>query len=57
MPRYYDERLKKVNPDLHDDIKAFRAQKGYESPDNTPERLATREKIASAKTESLKRSL
>jgi hypothetical protein len=57
MPRYYDERLKKVNPDLHDDIKAHRAHKGYESPDNTPERLVTREKIASAKSQSLKRSL
>jgi hypothetical protein len=57
MPRYYDERLKKVNPDLHDDVKAHRAHKGYESPDNTPERLVTREKVASAKTQSLKRSL
>jgi hypothetical protein len=57
MPRYYDERLKKVNPDLYDDIKAERARKGYESKDNTPERLETREKVAQAKHSNLTRSL
>jgi len=57
IPRYYDEKVKKHNPDLIDSIKAHRAHKGYESKDNTPERLATREVVAKAKTKPLIRSL
>jgi hypothetical protein len=57
IPRYYDNLLKESNPDLYDDLKAERARIGYESEDNTPERLKVREKVAQAKTSRLKRSL
>jgi hypothetical protein len=56
-PRYYDEQLKKEDPDMYDQLKAWRAQKGYESPDGTPGRLETREKVAQAKSSNLLRSL
>jgi hypothetical protein len=57
IPRYYDEQLKKENPDMYDDLKAWRAKQGYDSVDNTTERLQTREKCARAKTSHLERSL
>lgn len=56
-PRYYDEQLKKEDPDMYDQLKAWRAKQGYESVDNTPGRLQTREKVAQAKTSKLSRSL
>jgi len=57
IPRYYDKVIDKIDPYQIDDVKAERAKIGYESPDNTPERLAVREKVAQAKTQKLKRSL
>lgn len=57
IPRYYDEQLRKENPDMYDQLKAWRAKKGYESVDNTPGRLQVREKCAMAKTRRLERSL
>jgi hypothetical protein len=56
-PRFYDEKLKKENPDLYDELKAWRAKNGYDSDDNKPGRLKSREKVAQAKTTQLKRSL
>lgn len=55
--RYYDNQLKRLNPDMYDDIKAERARKGYESQDNSPERLEVRENLAKAKNKRLIRSL
>lgn len=56
-PRYYDEQLKKEDPDMYDQLKAWRAAKGYESTDNTPERLSVRQNVAQAKHSKLERSL
>jgi hypothetical protein len=57
IPRFYDNLLKEKDELLADSIKAERAVKGYESPDNKPERLEVREKVAQAKSSRLKRSL
>jgi hypothetical protein len=56
-PRYYDEHLKKEDPDMYDQLKAWRAKQGYESPDNTPERLRTRKHVKQANIKKYKRSL
>jgi hypothetical protein len=56
-PRFYDDKLKKDNPEMYDELKAWRAKKGYESTDNEPGRLAQRMKVTQAKTKPLKRSL
>lgn len=56
-PRYYDEKLKKDNPEMYDELKAWRAKNGYESTDNEPGRLKSREKVAKAQHSQLKRSL
>uniref|UniRef100_UPI00404773E8 rolling circle replication-associated protein n=1 Tax=Mariniflexile sp. TaxID=1979402 RepID=UPI00404773E8 len=57
-PRFYDEALKKVDPDLHHQLQYERhlhAQERY--LDNTDARLAVREAVALAQTKTLKRSL
>lgn len=56
-PRAYDRYLKEIDPHLYDDIKAGRNLAGYESPDNTEQRLETREKVKTAQFSRLKRSL
>jgi hypothetical protein len=56
-PRYYDEQLKKEDPDMYDQLKAWRAKQGYESTDNEPDRLKAREKVTKAQHSQLKRSL
>jgi len=57
LPRYYDERHKKVDPDQIDSVKAYRALKGYESEDNTPARLQARNKVKQAQLKPKIRSL
>jgi len=57
LPRYYDERHKKIDPDTVDSVKAHRAHKGYESVDNSPERLQTREAVKRAQQKPKIRSL
>lgn len=57
-PRYYDEKIKEIDPDLIEQVKENRkilAMKLY--GDNTPERLEQRKKVALAKSKLLKRSL
>jgi hypothetical protein len=56
-PRFYDNKLKEEDPDMYDELKAWRAKNGYESADNSPERLQSREKVAQAKHKPLVRSL
>jgi hypothetical protein len=56
-PRYYDEQLRRTNPDLYDRLKAERAADAYESPDNSASRLAAREKVSEAKHSFKKRTL
>jgi len=56
-PRYYDKYLESIDLDMYDDIKAGRALAGYESPDNTEQRLVTREHVKTAQLSNLKRQL
>ena len=55
-PRYYDEQLRRNDPDLHDSIKAQREYQAYLSEDNTPERLQVREKVTKARVSKQTRS-
>jgi hypothetical protein len=54
-PRYYDDKLALIDPFTIDENKQKRVDKAENSPDNTLERLATREYIALQKTEKLHR--
>ena len=57
-PRYYDSVLAKENPELLARLKAARIKKAeLKSADNTPERLATKKKIAELRVRKLKREL
>jgi len=55
-PRYYDKLLEMVDASALEEIKAERA-KGITYEDNTPERLAVREKVALARLNLKKRQL
>jgi len=54
-PRFYDLKLEKIDPDLHEENKFNRLDKAAASPDNTPERLQVREYIARQKSKQLHR--
>lgn len=54
-PRYYDNKLALIDPYTLDENKQNRIDKAENCPDNTPERLATREYIALQKAEKLHR--
>ena len=57
-PRYYTERLKAEDPELHEEIKRERDRFMQENSDEyTPERLKARYKIAQTKAQRLKRTL
>ncbi|AXH76105.1 MAG: replication initiator protein [Microviridae sp.] len=56
-PRYYDNRLKKVDPDLHEEIlykRELDMRKRYE--DNTNSRLQVKEQVTKARVEMYKRN-
>lgn len=55
-PRYYDKLLTLVDAYAFEEIQAAR-QEGINHSDNTPERLATREKVALARLEFKRRQL
>ncbi|WNK12713.1 MAG: replication initiator protein [Microvirus sp.] len=59
-PRYYDKQLRRNERDKHDDIKKARVRRALQ-PDNfwnsTPERLAVRETVATARTQLKRRNL
>ncbi|WNK12846.1 MAG: replication initiator protein [Microvirus sp.] len=59
-PRYYDKQLRRNERDKHDDIKKARVRRALK-PENyqnsTPERLAVRETVATAKTQLRTRNL
>lgn len=56
-PKYYDQMLKRIDPILLDTIKENRELEGYKHhQDNTPERLAVKEIVATAKVNQLKRT-
>lgn len=54
-PRYYDQKLSVIAPLIIEEHSQNRIDKAEKSPDNTPERLATREYIAKQKSEKLYR--
>lgn len=57
-PRYYDKQLKKENPTMLDNLKEKRhAKQLTHAKDNTPRRLAAKEKVAQAQIAMLKRTL
>ncbi|AXL14739.1 replication initiator protein [Microviridae sp.] len=45
-PKFYDQQLEKNNKTLHEIIKSQRKAKAEQNPDNTPDRLATREEVS-----------
>ena len=56
-PRYYTNLLDKENPAKDNSVKAKRLKLCKENTDNTPERLAVKEKVKMAQIKSLKRKL
>jgi len=57
-PRYYDKLLEKESPGIHKLIKDQRREKAIKHKhENTPERLATKEKVAVHRLNKLKRQL
>lgn len=54
-PRYYDQKLTLTNPEIIEENKQIRIDKAKSSPDNTLERLATREYITNQKAAKLHR--
>ncbi len=57
VPKYYKESLKKQYPEMAEQLRLARVKKAKSSPDNTPERLETRQRIQAKKIKSLKREL
>lgn len=56
-PKYYDQRYKAMHPLEYEDLLFEREKEGKKNAqDNTPERLATRERVAKAKVAFLKRN-
>lgn len=56
-PRYYDSLFEISRPELMAEIKSARVQRAKLSPDNTPSRLAARERVTKAKLKLLTRRL
>lgn len=56
-PKYYDKYLKEIDPDMYDQIKEGRKLRGFESSDNTADRLSQREKVAQAEYRQKERKL
>lgn len=57
VPAYYRKLLKKTDPAMAEKLRAARVEKARDNPDNTPERLATREFCKQKQAERLKRNL
>lgn len=56
-PRYYDNQLMDIDPEMYDDIKLGRIQAAYDTNENTEIRLLAREKVKESQFKMLKRSL
>lgn len=57
-PKFYDSLLETIDPFLHDDIKQFRVELGLQhNENNTPERLAVREKVQMERLKKLPRNI
>ncbi len=57
VPDYYRRLLEREDPELHSRLREIRVEKSRSNPNNTPERLAVREKCQHAKIQPLKRTL
>jgi hypothetical protein len=58
IPRFYDKKFEELEPEQFEAIKQARITKALErADDNTPERLAVREKVKEAQLKKLKRTL
>jgi len=57
VPKYYNKLLERENPKLHYELRQARIAKALVNPNNTPERLAVRERVRTKKAERLKREL
>jgi hypothetical protein len=56
VPKYYDGLLKRIGPDLLEDVQQQRILNAVDKwPDNTPERLGVREQVTSARVKFYKR--
>lgn len=56
VPKFYDKILKRTDPEMMREFKEAREWNGYKQRlDNTPERLAVKEKVTLAKLDQLKR--
>lgn len=56
-PKYYDKLLKRINPDLHAEIKETREWDGYQRrDDNTNQRLDAKRQVIEARMKLLKRN-
>ena len=57
-PKYYDKLLDRTNPDRYEELKGERELRALENwQDNTPERLAVKEKVTHAAIRQLERNL
>lgn len=56
-PQYYRDLLERDDPELHDQLKQVRVERAQNDPNNTPERLAVRERCHTRKAEKLIRTL
>lgn len=56
-PRYYDKSLELTDPAMSSTVKSNRQDRARQSPDNTPERLAVREKVKQAQFKMLMRKI
>lgn len=55
VPQYYDRFLESMSPIEHDEVKAERIIRSRNNPDNSPDRIEARERVAKANLALLKR--
>lgn len=56
-PRFYDEKLRALDPDMYDEIKATRALRAYQIDEDTVPSLSQKETVKKAQFKQLNRSL
>lgn len=57
VPKYYRALLEREDPDLAEKLRDIRVEKAQDNPDNSPERLAVREKVKTNQTNKLLRTI
>jgi hypothetical protein len=56
-PKYYDEQLRQIDPDMYDDMKQGRIMRAYEANDNHEQRLRSKEKVKKARYSQYERQI